>query len=594
MINHAIIQLHAVSGLMAVRYIATVIVGLVMISGVSHDAHAALQPAETENRAYTRLMPRSPLVERLQVLFSGMNIYSGEIDGRPNDELAVAVKLYQSRAGLTVDGRVSEELLAHIEFKGEAEELLARLDTVGTAQRSRARKQLQSAALTRSLLDRSRKNQIADVTRDRDICFQAPTVECLIHEAIESSKAVSRVNFRDWTYGEIAVVQAQMGQVDAARETAGRITDPRLILVTLRNISVALAKANRIDQSADSAAIIPDTWLKAEALLALAVAQLRNGGWPKARQTILEIEHLVTNPVVGQQQGFRRTSLIVDLAGQLFQEGDPVQATQLLFTERERLLKQTDKQNGSGYAAALSTLAVGFARVDQIDEARRLISHDVDIVHRRTVSVALVRAYGRAGDEKSATAIISAMEEPRYRAVLLAGLSQHIGKRNRIDEARKNLSKAEAAVLAISTNHKFAINDAWERIATGWVAIGEPDSAIKVVGKILDARIRAGVWWTIARSFDDAKALDAISANRQARKAISEVKSALDRVWLYCGRAQDMAERSEDLKASQAFSSALEITRGIRHSWTRAQALARLVRAFASLPGPSKNRIFSK
>ena len=46
MINHAIIQLHAVSGLMAVRYIATVIVGLVMISGVSHDAHAALQPAE--------------------------------------------------------------------------------------------------------------------------------------------------------------------------------------------------------------------------------------------------------------------------------------------------------------------------------------------------------------------------------------------------------------------------------------------------------------------------------------------------------------------------------------------------------------------
>ena len=232
---------------------------------------AALRPAEPVNSISSWLMPRSPLVERLQVLFAELKIYSGVIDGRLNDDLTAAVEHYQSRAGLTVNGKVSEELLAHVEFKSEAEALLVRLDTVGSEQRIKAREKLQSFALTRSLLNPSRKNQTADPARNSDLCFQAPTVDCLVTEAVESAKAVGRPHFRDWTYGEIAIVQARLGQVKAARETAGRIQDPRLIIVTLRNI---VAHSGSPERKADKTGRLASIRYLSSKLVSMKVAQV--------------------------------------------------------------------------------------------------------------------------------------------------------------------------------------------------------------------------------------------------------------------------------------------------------------------------------
>jgi tetratricopeptide (TPR) repeat protein len=563
----------------------------VVFSFTTLDAIAALNPDEQLNNNRQQFMPRSPLVERLQVLFAELKIYSGVIDGRLNDDLTAAVQHYQSRAGLTVDGKVSEELLAHVEFKSEAEALLVRLDVVGSEQRVKAREKLQSVALTRSLLDPARKNQVADLTRNRDICFQAPTVDCLVFEAIESAKAVGRPHFRDWTYGEIAVVQARLGQVEAARETAGRIQDPRLILVTLRNIAVALAKADKIQLALDSAAIIPDEWLKAEALVAIAVAQTRNGGWPQARQTMREIEQLINLPETTGDIDFKKTALTTGMARKLVKAGDPSAAVRIMKGERDRIkalmIVDPSTKKRSGVSASLSTLAAGFAQIDEAEEARKLLDFAVDIVHRRSVSVALARAYGRAGQDEPATAIINALEEPRYRSILLADMARYQALSGIDDRARINLARAETAVAAIAQGQKFAINHARERIATSWIALGDLGQAGEAALRITDAGIRTGVWWQIAVAHIDAGATQlAQKSTNNAIASIASVKSTLDRVWLYCGRVQIMAERRNNQQALLAFSKAMEIARGIRHSWTRAQALVRLVEAFSALPGP--------
>jgi hypothetical protein len=550
-------------------------------------AVAALQPAEPQGIVSSWLMPRSPLVERLQVLFAELKIYSGVIDGRLNDDLTAAVEHYQSRAGLTVDGKVSEELLAHVEFKSEAEALLVRLDTVGSEQRVEAREKLQSVALTRSLLDPSRKNQTADPARNSDLCFQAPTVDCLISEAIESAKAVGRPHFRDWTYGEIAIVQARLGQVEAARKTASRIQDPRLILVTLRNIAVSLADANRVDLAMDSAAIIPDGWLKAEALVSLAAAQTRNGGWPEARETMREISALANAPSTDGNVDFKRTSLASNLAQQLVKAGDPTVALQLMNAERARLEALSVRAEDSGYTASLSTLAAAYADIDQPDDAKSLLDYNVDIVHQRSVSVALARAYGRAGQDRAATAIISALEEPRYRSVLLADMARFQAGFEHREAARQNLQRAETAVGAIAPDHKFAINHARERIARSWIALGDLEIASEVAATITDAGIKTGTWWNISMAYRDAdKNILAVKSGDEARASLANVNSALDRVWLYCNQVHLLAARKDDTRALAAFSKALKVVRGVRHSWTRAQALVRLVRAFAVLPGP--------
>jgi peptidoglycan hydrolase-like protein with peptidoglycan-binding domain len=561
-----------------------VLVMLVILPSGSQLAHAALRPADPLDSISSQLMPRSPLVERLQVLFAELKIYDGVIDGRLNDDLTAAIQNYQARSGVAVDGKVSEELLAHVEFKSEAEALLVRLDTVGSEQRSKAREKLQSAALTRSLLNTKRKNQIADPTRNRDICFQAPTADCLIAEAIESAKAVGRPNFRDWTYGEIAIVQARLGQVEAARETAGRIQDPRLILVTLRNIATSLADENKVELAQDSAAIIPDDWLKAEALVAVAVAQTRNGGWPDARQTMREIQMLTDGARPEDKVDFKRTVLTTSLAQKLVEAGDPVVALQLMHSERDRLAKISDKSTAS---ASLSTLAAAFAQIDKPEEAKSLLDYSVDLVHRRSVSVALARAYGRAGQNQLATAIVNALEEPRYRSILLADLALWQAGQGHKGEARKNLLRAETAVDAIKADHRYAINHARNRIATSWVAVGDFDKARAAAVRISDAGIRTGAWSNISLAALDAGVMDvAGEAAEKTKASLRAVSSSLDRVWLYCRQVQVLANRKNNQQALFAFSQALKTAKKIRHSWTRAQALVRLVRAFSVLAGP--------
>ena len=570
-----------------------VLAGLVLVSILSvpgiRTVHAAIQPGGGDSRIFSRLMPRSPLVERLQVLLSGLDIYHGDIDGRLNDDLTAAVRLYQARTGLAIDGKVSEELLAHVEFRRDAEELLVRLDAIGNAQRAKAREKLQSVALTRSLLEPGNKNQVADPTRDRNICYQAPTVNCLMHEAVESAKAVGRTHFRDWTYGEIAVIQARLGQVEAARQTAGRINDPRLILVTLRNIAVALAETNRLAQASEGAEIIPDNWLRADALMSFAVAQTRDGNWPGARQTIQDIQDLVSAPVGEDVSELRRTSLITDLAVDLLEAGDPKQALQLMQMEQERLEGLAEKNGAAEVSASLNTLAAGFARIDMPGKAQELIEPGQKAVHRRPVSVALARAYGRAGDDKSATAIINGLEEARYRAILLADVSRFQVRSGRPEQARLSLQRAEAAAEAISSDQKFAINHARERIVAGWILLGNREAAGKTVSLITDAGIRAGAWWNVSQAQQEAGNSEGAAASEAlALASVARVKSPLDRVWLYSGQVQKLVEQNRTDQAHIAFAQALDVVRGIRHSWTRAQALVRLVRAFSVLPGPIK------
>jgi len=571
-------------------YVLPVLILVAILSGPGgRPAHAAIQPGGGDSRIFSRLMPRSPLVERLQVLFFGLDIYHGDIDGRLNDDLTAAVRLYQARAGLAVDGKVSEELLAHVEFRRDAEELLVRLDEVGSAQRAKAREKLQSVALTRSLLKQSNKNQAADPTRDRNICYQAPTVKCLMHEAVESAKAVGRTHFRDWTFGEIAVIQARLGQVEAARETAGRISDPRLILVTLRNIAVALAETNRLALASESAEIIPDRWLRAEALMSFAVAQTRDGNWPGARQTIQDMQGLVSGPTNEDVSELRRISLITDLAVDLLKAGDPKQALELLRSERERLGGLANQNGSAEVSASLNTLAAGFARIDMPAKARELIKPGQKAVHRRPVSVALARAYGRAGDDKSATAVINGLEEARYRAVLLADLSRFQVQSGQLAQARLSLQRAEAAVEAISPDQKFAINHALERIVASWILLGDREVAGKTAARITDAGIRAGAWWKISRAQQEVGKNELSAASEaHALKSVASVKAPLDRVWLFSGQVQKLVEQNRISQAHVAFAQALDVVRGIRHSWTRAQALVRLVRAFSVLPGPTK------
>jgi len=550
------------------------------ISTAAGTVRAALQSGDFQARALSQLMPRSPVIDRVQVLLKEFDIYTGPVDGRMNDELSAAVKHYQTISGLAPDGRINEELLAHIEFKGQAQRLLARLEEVSENQRDIARKQLRQSSVTRSLVDHNQRNIVADPTRDPTICYDAPTVTCLITEAIEAAKAVHRRHFRDWVYGEIAIVQARARMPDAARASAGSIDDPRLIIKTLRNIAQVQAETDQLDAAAVSAGIVPDQWSRMEALTALAGGQARAGDWPAARQLTTDILAML-NEVNDERP---KTALLGELAGALAAAGDQATALLILQDEARRVLDLSNSPNATARVYRLSTLSTAYSDLDRPIEGRAHLPDAIHAVQRRTALIALARAEARAAHDAVAAEVAAELSEAQYRAVALADIGRIQMAAGRAQVARGNLDEAISSAEKINSSRKFSRAHAIDRISDAWLAGGFVSESENTAGQIGDAKLRAFAFARIGQ-FNQAQgnALEARRLFQRMDAVAAKISSPLDRVWMYANASLYLAARGNSATALGTFNDALKIVRHMTSSWARAQALVRLVSALGGL-----------
>lgn len=563
----------------ATRWFAAGLLSLLMLTA-STTPRAALQSGDVRVRALSQFLPRSPVITRVQVLLKEFDLYDGPVDGRMNDELNAAVKQYQAVSGLDPDGRISEELLAHIEFKGQAQQLLARLEDVSKTQRDLAHRQLRQSSATRALVDRQRQKTVADPTRDPTLCYDAPTVACLIREAIETAKSVHRRHFRDWVYGEIAVVQARARMPEAARESAGNIDDPRLIIKTLRNIARAQADTDQLEAAAVSAGIVPDSWSRVEAMAALASARARAGDWPSARQLKAEIYEILEE--IGDDRP--KTALLGKLAGGLAAAGDSVSALSILDLEGERLRRRPGGLSDSAQIYTLSTLSAAYSDLNRLARARAHLPDKTHAVQRRTALIALARAEARANRDAAAVEVASELSEAQYRAVAFADIGRIQMAAGRVDMARASLEKAAQSLENIDQARKFSRAHATDRISSAWLQGGLLSQSEKSAGEISDAKLRAFAFARIAQNYAGRNKFgEAERLFQRMETAATKITAALDRVWMYANVSLYLAAQGNLSGASETFNSALDVVRKMSSSWARAQALVRLVSALGGL-----------
>jgi len=543
-------------------------------------ALAALQSGDFQTRGQSQFLPSSPVIARVQALLKGFDLYDGLVDGRMNDEFDAAVRHYQTISGLAPDGRVSEELLAHIEFKGQAQRLLARLEDVSKTQRKLAREQLRQSSATRGLVDQRPQKVVADPTRNPDVCYDAPTVACLITEAIETTKSVHRRHFRDWVYGEIAVVQARARMPEAARRSAGQIEDPRLIIKTLRNIAQAQAETNQLEAAAVSVGIVPDPWSRVEALATLAHARAQAGDWPAARLLTADIRKILDE--TGDDQP--KTALLGELADGLARAGDAASAMSLLDQESARVHGSSAAGDAEGHIYRLSTLSAAYSAIDQPGAARSHLPDASHAVQRRTALIALARAEARAGQDAAAAEVASALTEARYRAVAFSDIARIQMAAGRHDAARRSLTRADASTAEIDPTRKFARAHAIDRMALAWLSGGLLAQSEKSADRIADAKLRAVALGRIGQAyFGRGEAAQARRLFARMEDAADEITAALDRVWMYANVSLYFVAQGNSTAAVQTFDRGLAVARKMSSSWARAQALVRLVSALGGL-----------
>lgn len=540
-----------------------------------------------ESRSIEQLQGRraDPLILRTQEALTAAGIYKGPLDGVMDVELRSAIRVYQKRHGLGVNGIASEELAIHLETASKVDVLLSRLDVVRKERMEAARAALLSNPETRHLVNEA-VDEVADPTRNPEPCFRKPTALCLLAEALESAKAINKTDRRDWALGEILATQAKAGFTQDAMATVRRIHDPRLIMVALRNIAEGLAQSGRGEEALAASEIIPDIVKKADALVAIAVIEAARkdvAGARKAARRLIQVIQMVEDPI-------RRIAYFTKSATVLSQAGD-ADGARAAMRQAEDLLRTGIKRAQRG--TALRHIAATRAEMGQPEEALAVLK-DVSRADDRTpVLVAVAIAHADAGHAEEALAITEDIGADRYRAAVLSHIGITQVKAGDGDGARATISMASRAAETIKFPYARAY--ALSRIAIALIEIAKAidprvfEEAMEPARLITDNQLRAHVLWTIWAERN--RLGDEAGARRTevlAREASAAIKSPLSRVWMFGDISSSYIVAGEPDHAWTAFLNALDVAEGVDNAWARARTLSKLASTLADLERPGQ------
>jgi len=561
-----------------------------MMTAADAAAGAAVELAAAATGEIPTAEPSEPRksgtrILKIQKALADMGLYLGPIDGHLNPETKAAIKLYQKAAGLKADGVVTKQLFEIIENNSKVNSLLTRLDQVRQDKKDAARQALLDHPATRDLISEG-NNERADPTRDASACFEEPTARCLLSEASESAKAVFSSELRDWALGEVLVAQARAGLGRAAMDTVRRIHDPRLIMVALRDIAEAQAAAGHAMEALEAVEIIPDKLKQADALLAMAGIQSKQGDMKTARKTVAHMLGLTSqlDSEVKRISFKTRAAVILAVAGDLAGAASALAEAEIQARSRE---DETER------GVSLRYVASALAEMEQPDQALDVLNDVVAQSERTPVLMSTATAQARAGDAAAALVTADTIEAVRYRAVALGRIASTQAELGDQEAAASTLQLALAAIEQIDM--PYARSYAISRIALAMTQLhgGSEEGftdfarAVTIAGRIDDNRLRAHTLWTIAGAQSRAGfGATAAETEALADASTAEIKSELSRVWMFCDVAVEHAVATKPEAGWKAFKKGLRAARDIDNAWGRARALAKLAITIIELVDP--------
>jgi tetratricopeptide (TPR) repeat protein len=528
------------------------------------------------------LPARNATVERVQKALFEAGYYKGVIDGRFNEETDKAIRLYQRREGLPVNGIANKDLAAHAETSVKVQSLLKQLQQQRLSKMKQARKALLARPETRDLIsDPKKRGKTSTLGRDFEPCFKDPTPKCLLDEASESAIAIFKSELRDWVMGEILVAKAKAGLVSEAMETVRLIGDPRLIMVALRDIAKAQAAAGRPAEALSAADIIPDPVKRLEALAAIAFIQTSRKDLEGANTTALNL----MSGLEEVEDALKRISLAASAVTIFSLSGK----TDTAKKELARIHSMAESTMVSDHrSAAMRHVANAYAETGNPEQALDILKELPDVTEHTPVLVSAAAAQVKAGDAEQAITTAESIEAVRYRAVVLSRIARAQAKTGNTTGGRETLEKALKAAGEIE--RPFAKAYAYERVSLALMELGRLEGesafaqAIDTAGLISDEKLRAHTLWRLSagqrKAGDDA---GRAKTEEMAETATGEIKSPFTRVWMFCEIALENSSEDRYSQAWSVFNRALGIAKGIESAWGRSRALTRLASTLIEL-----------
>lgn len=525
-------------------------------------------------------LPWSSVVRELQLSLFDLGYYQGPIDGRPNSEMDEAIDRFQREQGAIGEGSDWPNMLVRIQAIGAAVQMKKALKRAREEQIKKARISLQTNAATRDLAC-EKKLAPANPARKPEACFANPTVRCLLDEALESIRGVNRAKFRNWALKELIRVEARLGLDRQARDNMCRMSDPRLVLLSMREIAVIMARAGRLDDASALAETIPDAGNRVRALAAIASIGAKAGDRVATRLATRRVLDLLE----ARPDSAERTDIAARMAVELEAAGEAELAREALAEARDHARSADPGRRD----AALGHLATALSEMDDPEAAFEMIERIEGPGDRRSAMIAGSAALARAGKAQAALERATAVPDVRYRVLALCGVAVAQYRLGDKDISRRALVRAHDGAEKIESS--YAADFARSRIAEAEAAVGNVEAAKESAEKIKNRALKARTLWRIAAARTEAGDLEVMaSIESVAVLATREVKSTLERTNILSDVAIAFAAGGRSEEAWEMFDQAMAAAAKIRTRWWRARALARIAATLDTLGRIAKRR----
>ncbi|MEQ9682573.1 MAG: peptidoglycan-binding domain-containing protein [Rhodospirillales bacterium] len=570
--------------------IAAAILAGLALAATPMPAQAAREAPDRPGLGGEAETPDIAAVRQVQTALATLGLYAGFIDGKLNQNLTSAIRLYQQQAGLKVTGRITDALRDHLDRSLRVSRLLRNLDHTRRKAMDDARKALLAHPATRDLVEDGAVPS-ADAARDPAPCFDKPTVRCLLAEAFESAKAVTKRDLRDWALGEILAAQARAGLMKQAMETTRRIQDPRLIMVALRDIAQAQARAGREEEALAAAEIIPESRTQIEALAVIADTQARHGYLKAAQDTAALLYSMARHiKTPSDQVTFATRAAVI-----LYRTGDQDTADAALHLARATVTnKMPPLQKVAGWRQVAGTLA----DLDRLDDALVLVDEVDQRSDRAAVLIAAAQSAIGAARFDKAMELAHSIDAERYRVLVLGEIA--VAKARAGDRPGANAVIDEAFADAEAIGLPFARSYAVSRLVLALSDMARiQDQPSDVLAErfvrardaaegINDPRLRGQVLFEISaqQRRTGMAPEDAQASEARAIAAATAIPSVISRVWIHGDIATLHARSGENDRAWTAFDRAMAEARKIDNSWARARVMAKLAQTLIDLVTP--------
>ena len=504
-------------------------------------------------------VPWSAVVRDIQRELKDLGLYDGPVDGRYDARVKSAIQRFEAEHGEIGEGAPLSTALRRIVSARDGLELRRALDRIRERQTERARQALLGSPATRDLIDGT-----AAAGAPIAFCGAGVSVDCLLAEARSAAERIEQANFQDWALRDIILTEVRTGRDRAVRDRLRRLSDPRLVLVAMREVAEALAEAGKTDEALALAETVPDAENRIRAIASIAVSAAKDRHIPRARElaervvAMLQQEHMLA----------ARVAIATTLASGLAQNGDIEGATYVIAAARN-------------FASPATARLIENAEAGMITGA---LAENGEFGAAVDALTALVEASSSAMIAASASAVsrAAAAEGDRYRVATLCNLAVVQAKAGKADAAAATLRKADGAAGRLRKG--YPQDYARFSIALAWAQVGDLATAEAALDALDNAGLQAEGYWRVAEIAGLAgNAGQAEGFERRALDIAVGMESRFDRAMMLGDMAIAAARADRAAAAQRIFDEALIAGRGLDAGWWRARALARLATALHAM-----------